>query len=232
MIEDMGGHAEEAVVALVSGGLDSSVLVSYLLEGFDRVIPVYIREGLAWEAAELPHLERFLAAIGAPTLDALRVLDLPMADVLGGHWSLSGSGTPGFDSADEEVYLPGRNLLLVSKAAVLAAREGAGAIALGVLGGNPFPDTTPEFFRAMEQACSSALAFPLRILAPFREMTKIQVMRLGAGLPLELTFSCLAPRGDRPCGTCNKCAERQKLFEAARGPGGAQPRYESSGLCQ
>ena len=40
-------------------------------------------------------------------------------------------------------------------------------------------------------------------------------MRLGAGVPLELTLSCLAPREGLHCGRCNKCHERQAAFAAA-----------------
>ena len=41
------------------------------------------------------------------------------------------------------------------------------------------------------------------------------LLRRGAGLPLEHTFSCLAPIDGRHCGRCNKCAERQAGFRAA-----------------
>jgi 7-cyano-7-deazaguanine synthase len=46
-------------------------------------------------------------------------------------------------------------------------------------------------------------------------MTKRQVMQLGRELPLELTFSCIAPVGELHCGRCNKCAERQAAFHEA-----------------
>ena len=46
-------------------------------------------------------------------------------------------------------------------------------------------------------------------------MNKQQVMALGRNLPLELTFSCIAPAGGLHCGRCNKCAERQNAFRDA-----------------
>jgi 7-cyano-7-deazaguanine synthase len=46
-------------------------------------------------------------------------------------------------------------------------------------------------------------------------MNKQQVMALGRGLPLELTFSCISPVGHLHCGRCNKCAERQAAFREA-----------------
>lgn len=207
------------VVALSSGGIDSAVLVWHLLRQGHRVVPVYVREGLVWEKAELAHLRRFLAAIAEPLLEPLRILDVPMHDLaVPGHWSVSGQGAPDLDSADDAVYLPGRNLILLSKAGVLAAQIGAGAVAIGLLAGNPFPDATPEFLLAMERAISLGLGHPVRVEAPFADREKRQVLELGAGLPLELTFSCLAPEGERPCGACNKCAERRRAFSAANLP--------------
>ena len=45
--------------------------------------------------------------------------------------------------------------------------------------------------------------------AAFGELEKQQVMELGRTFPLDLTFSCIAPRNKAHCGRCNKCAERQ-----------------------
>jgi 7-cyano-7-deazaguanine synthase len=43
-------------------------------------------------------------------------------------------------------------------------------------------------------------------------LSKRCVMQLGRDVPLELTFSCLAPVAGRHCGRCNKCAERAAAF--------------------
>jgi 7-cyano-7-deazaguanine synthase len=88
-------------------------------------------------------------------------------------------------------------------------------LALGCLRGNPFPDSTPEFFRVLEDVVNRSLVGRLRLLRPFERLGKDEVMRRGSGLPLEHTFSCLRPVGDRHCGACNKCAERRRGFHAA-----------------
>ncbi len=209
------GCAGDSVVALVSGGLDSAVLTWWLLERERAVVPAFVREGLAWEAAELHHLRRFLAAIARPGLADLVILELPVMDVLGDHWSFGGHSVPDDRSDDAEVYLPGRNLLLIAKAALLAARRDARAVALGLLAGNPFSDATPTFLSTLASACGLALDRPIQVLAPFSTMGKQDVLSLGAELPLELTFSCLAPSGLEPCGACNKCAERRRAFAAS-----------------
>jgi 7-cyano-7-deazaguanine synthase len=199
---------------LVSGGLDSAVaLAEAAREG--PVAPVFVRSGLVWEPAEMYWLERFLQTIGAPPLV---VLEAPVADLYGEHWSLTGDDPPGAESPDEAVYLPGRNLLLLAKAGVWAAEAGSAAIVMGPLAANPFPDGTRAFFDAMGATIGLAMGRggPLRIETPLSGLTKADVVRRAAGLPVELTFSCLAPTPDhRHCGSCNKCAERRKGFAEA-----------------
>src|SRR5207249_2045820 len=98
--------------------------------------PIYVRSGLVWEPAEIAHLKRFLAAIAAPQLAPLITLNLPVGDLYGPHWSLTGRGVPDEHSSDQAVYLPGRNVILLSKALVWCHLHSVPAIALAVLTGN------------------------------------------------------------------------------------------------
>ena len=100
---------------------------------------------------------------------------------------------PAFDTPDEDVYIEGRNVVLLSKAALYMARAKISRILMGPLAGNPFPDATPAFFDAMAGALSLGLALPIPIEAPFASMHKADVIRLGRslGVPLELTLSCM-----------------------------------------
>ncbi len=201
---------------LLSGGLDSSILLGCFLREGRRVQPFYVRSCLAWEPDERIAVGRFLAAVASPRLGDLVVLDLPVDDLYRDHWSVTGRGVPDAASPDDAVYLPGRNALLIVKAGLWCQLHGIGQLALGVLGSNPFSDATPAFFDQIESALRLATGTPLGILRPFAELTKRQVMELGRGLPLELTFSCIAPRGGLHCGRCNKCAERQAAFHLAQ----------------
>ena len=210
----------DAVCVLVSGGLDSAVLAHAMARRHRRVFPLYVRTGLRWEPVEEYWLRRFLKAVdaGDGAIRPLTVARLPVGDVYGAHWSLTGRGVPDARSADGAVYLPGRNLLLLSKAAVFCALRGIPAVAMGPLKGNPFPDATPAFFRGFARLASRALEFPLRVLTPLAHLSKTQVIRSANGLPLELTFSCVRPVGRRHCGACNKCEERRRAFRAAALP--------------
>jgi 7-cyano-7-deazaguanine synthase len=188
------------------------------------VLPIYVEAGLAWEHAERQMLAQLLAA---PVFDAnvapLETLAFDMRDVYPPtHWAIRGT-PPAYDTPDEDVYLAGRNLVLLTKAGVVAAKRHASRIALGPLAGNPFPDATPEFFETMARTLSIGLATPIDIAAPFADLHKPDVIGLGVslGVPLELTLSCMNPLvGDREqipahCGACSKCRERRDGFAAA-----------------
>src|SRR5712671_2422311 len=114
---------------------------------YRKVYPIFIRYGLVWETAELQHLRKFLCSAKIPGVQSLKVLDLPVRDLYGVHWSTTGRNVPHARTPDEAVYLPGRNLLLLSKAAVFCALNKLETIAIGSLDHNPFADATPRFFR-------------------------------------------------------------------------------------
>lgn len=203
--------------ALVSGGPDSAVLVGTLARRGTRVVPIYIRQGLRWEAAEQYWLRRWLAAFPRRQVAPLVTLAAPAAEPSRRHWSVTGIGVPGAAAPDAAVELPGRNLLLVTTAAVYCAARRIPRIALGTLKGNPFADATPLFRRALGRALTLGLGRPVTVEAPLALTRKARVLRRAAQwrLPLGLTFSCLNPRGRAPCGRCQKCEERRRGFRQA-----------------
>jgi 7-cyano-7-deazaguanine synthase len=211
---------------LLSGGLDSAVLLAEEAARAD-VQPIYVSAGLAWEPAERDMVGRFLAAIDS-TLHPrpLVSLSIDMRDVYPStHWALVGQ-PPAYHTSDEDVYLPGRNVVLLGKAGVFCAIARIGRLVLGTLDHNPFPDATPEFRTAMADALSKGLGWRLDIDAPYARVSKADVIHRGAalGLPLELTLSCMNPVAGTPaaasersgaarhCGLCSKCRERHDAF--------------------
>jgi 7-cyano-7-deazaguanine synthase len=182
---------------------------------------VHVRAGLAWEDAERRAIDRLLAAPAfGHGIEPLTTITVDMRDVYPAtHWAVRGT-PPAYDTPDEDVYLDGRNIVLLSKAAVVCARMGVSRIAMGLLAGNPFPDATPAFFGAMTRALSLGLGRDFEIDTPLTTRHKEDVVRLGVelGVPLELSLSCMNPdeaNGDVHCGACSKCRERQDAFSAA-----------------
>ncbi len=191
-----------------SGGVDSSALIVDLLRRGQIVHPLYIRCGFRWEKAELYWLKRLLKAIQNPHLKTLAIADYPMKNFLQRHWSFSGHATPKDTDPDSSVYLPGRNIVLLGQAGLFCAQNKIPEIALAILKSNPFPDATPRFLKALEKTLSLGLDFKIGISTPYARLKKAELIRRVKGVPLRLIFSCLNPRGVKPCNRCNKCAER------------------------
>jgi 7-cyano-7-deazaguanine synthase len=210
--------ASSSLAVLVSGGLDSAILLAQALPHYPTVWPLYVRFGLFWEQTELHHLRHFLDAIRTPALRTLTILDMPVADLYGEHWSLTGTGVPSAGTPDDAVYLPGRNVLLLAKAMLWCHLHGVAILALVPLEGNPFPDATPDFFTGYEAIVNRAVGGTVRVVQPYRGLHKEEVLQRGRHLPLQWTFSCLRPRDSRHCGACNKCAERRQAFARAGYP--------------
>ncbi len=206
---------DAALAVLISGGLDSAILLGEALPLHRAVHPLYVRTGLFWEEVELSHLRRFLEAVHCPSLQPLQLLDLPVADLYGSHWSLTGRAVPDADSPDEAVFLPGRNVLLLAKTLLWCHLHQVPAVAMALLGANPFPDATPAFFAAYQGAVNQAVGGAVQVRRPYAGLRKAEVLRRGQGLPLELTFSCIQPVAGWHCGRCNKCAERRRAFAEA-----------------
>jgi 7-cyano-7-deazaguanine synthase len=211
---------------LFSGGLDSAVLLARELAERGAAIPIHVRAGLSWESSEARAIATLLAE--PPFVNragSLRTLGLDMRDVYAPtHWAITGH-PPAYDTPDEDVYLVGRNISLIAKAAVLCERLDLPRLVLGPLAGNPFPDATPAFFEAMARAMTLGLDHPLEIAAPLASMHKDAVIRLGVelGVPLGDTLSCMSPvTRDGPagpallhCNACSKCRERRDAFRDA-----------------
>jgi 7-cyano-7-deazaguanine synthase len=225
-----------STAVLLSGGLDSAVLLADEATRGD-VQPIYISVGLAWEDAERAMVARFLSS--APIAGRARPLvslSVDMRDVYAAtHWAVQGK-PPSYHTPDEDVYLPGRNIVLLGKAGVFCAAARIDRLVLGTLAHNPFPDATPEFRASIAQTLSLGLAHRLEIDAPYAGASKADVVKRGIelGVPMELTLSCMNPgfgtrdsgfgtrdsgfeaRSPKPearhCGVCSKCRERHDAF--------------------
>ncbi len=216
-----GVATDEPVAALISGGLDSAVLLAALAaEG--PVVPVYVSCGLAWEPAERDAVQRLLEVVPRERVQPLVEFSMPLEDLYGDHWSVSGMGVPSAETPDSAVGLLGRNGVLSLKPLLWCGREGIGCLAIATLAGNPFADASEAFFSHLSDLISTATASSVRLVAPFRAVSKRQLVRSAAADVLEVSMSCMAPFRQtnrwHHCGSCNKCGERQRSFSEAGVP--------------
>lgn len=116
-------------------------------------------------------------------------------------------------------YVPFRNGLFLSSAASIALSKGCSVIYYGAhaddAAGFAYPDCSPVFNEAMNKAIYEGSGHQLTIEAPFVNMNKAGVVKMGLGLgvPYELTWSCYEG-GDEPCGKCGTCIDRAAAFAA------------------
>lgn len=209
------------VAVLVSGGLDSAALVASLL--VDRPVqPIYVSCGLVWERAERAAVTALTALLASPSLQPVVDFAMPLEDLYGDHWSIRGEGVPAADTPDDAVGMLGRNAVLAIKPLLWCVREGVASLAIGSLAGNPFDDASPAFFRQFAEILSTAAGGRVELVAPFRDRSKVDLIRSTPPRVLAASMSCLSPvkktDGWWHCGGCNKCGERRRAFRDAGVP--------------
>lgn len=217
-------NSDSATLGLMlSGGLDSAILLVQLVREGYCVQPFYVSAGCQWEAAERAAIDRLLLELDDAKIGALVEFAMPVNDLFARHWSLTGVGVPDETTSDEAVFLPARNPLLLLKPALWCGENNIGRLALATLADNPFSDATPEFCQLFAELVESSTGQAIEIVQPFADRTKQEILRQAIDFPFELTFSCLAPQNGKHCGCCNKCAERANALRMM--PCGDATRY-------
>jgi len=175
------------VLVCLSGGIDSATVLALMKE------QQHEREVLLFDYAQLHIIELEYARKIANGLVIHKIELAPMPLV-------------------DDVVFAGRNLVLASHAISIAAARRMDAVAFGCNQSDweRFPDCRPLFWKAVNQAAYDA--YGVRVLLPLLRMTKAEVViearRLG--VPLDRTWSCYDPQGDRPCGECLACRVRKE----------------------
>jgi len=207
-------------IAIVSGGIDSVTMLHHLVadKRYDVVCAVTMDYGqrhrreidAAKHHADLlgvPHRIVDFGAFGASVGSALtdETVDVPY-----GHFE---------SDIMKCTVVPNRNMVLIATAAAVAIATGAEAVAYAAHSGDHaiYPDCRPAFVDAMRQALMVADWQPIRLIAPFVDMDKTAIARIGLGLGIDYdtTWSCYEG-GDTHCGKCGTCVERIEALEGAK----------------
>lgn len=229
--------ASPRAVVLLSGGLDSATALAVARgEGFE-CYALSFDYGQRHDR-ELESARRVAGALGARQHLVLR-LDLR---AIGGSALTADIAVPKSRSESEMsagvpvTYVPARNTIFLSHALAWAEVLESSDIFIGVnaLDYSGYPDCRPEYVAAFERMANLATragvegSMRLRIHTPLIELSKAQIVRLGAelGVDFGLTWSCYEPQPDgRACGRCDSCLLRRKGFSEAglRDPVPTQP---------
>jgi len=201
-----------STVLLLSGGLDSSVLLYYLGISTNLVYPITINYGQK-HSKEIAAADKVAASRGLVTYHVdLSHLDVFKGSSLTSKFKKIPTGEYTLENMSSTV-VPNRNMVFLSIAAAYAVSCGASQVAYAAHSGDHYiyPDCRPEFIEAMSRCLY--LATGVGLYTPFMSISKADIVRAGLELsvPFELTWSCYNG-GDFPCLQCGTCVERTNAF--------------------
>ena len=231
--------AAKPAVVLVSGGMDSAVVLAIAREAGFAVHALSVRYGQR-HTSELDAADRVAKALGAVAHKTVHVdlrsiggsaltddIAVPVDD--DGH--VIGQGIP-------STYVPARNTIMLSVALGWAEVLGATDLFCGVnaVDYSGYPDCRPEFIEGFEALANLATKAGVegsrfRVHAPLMRMGKAEIVQEGLRLGVDFaqTVSCYQADADgRACGHCDACRLRALGFSDA---GVADPtRYVDPGI--
>ena len=190
------------IVCLLSGGIDSTILLFRLIKNEHDVLPLFVNYG---QKATKKELEAATKAC------KLLKLKLNVVDI-SGLSSISSGLTNAKISPIKNPVFPNRNLILLSIASAFAANQSCHVIAIGITEGSDFADQTKKFVKDAELALSHGRK--ITILYPLIKLNKLEVVRLAKenNIPLDFTYSCYCGT-NVPCKKCLSCRDREKVFD-------------------
>ena len=217
-------NAPRRAVVLVSGGMDSAVVMAMALEqGFD-VYALSVSYGQRHNS-ELAAAAALAKSQGAK---AHKTVNVDLRSIGGSALTDSGIDVPLDHSDPSEIpvtYVPARNTIMLSVALGWAEVLGANDIFCGVnaVDYSGYPDCRPEFIAAFQSLANLATkagveGAALRVHAPLQFMSKADIAREGMrlGVDFAATVSCYNADADgRACGHCDACMLRAAGFNDA-----------------
>lgn len=203
-------------VVLLSGGVDSTVLAATYVAAGDEVIGLAIEYGQRHMRKEIEAARKVSVALGLRWESVYVPLRLPGNSQTDASVAVP-EGHPE-DAAMKLTVVPNRNMVMLSIAASVAMAIGAARVAYGAHAGDAaiYCDCREDFVVAFRKAIALADDRAVTIDAPFTNLVKKDIVRIGDELqaPLALTYTCYRG-GPLHCGRCGACRERRQAFTDA-----------------
>ena len=203
-------------VIIVSGGMDSTTL---LYDRRDEIaLAISFDYGSNHNAREIAYAEMHCKRLG------IEHITIPL-DFM--HKYFRSSLLEGADAIPEGHYadenmkstvVPFRNGIMLAVAAGVAESRNLTKLLIANHGGDHtiYPDCRPEFISAMDSATNAGTYVGVRVVAPYTNITKGDIARIGKKLGIDYaeTWSCYKG-GVKHCGKCGTCVERKEALAYA-----------------
>ncbi len=210
--------SERPVVCVLSGGLDSTVLVYALAKKYKDVRCIAFDYGQRHKV----ELKKACATVSKLALP-FKIIDISfISDIVKNVCSLTASGVDLPTDADTKgdphanFVVPYRNLIFQSIALAYAESVRAEYLFLGIQNGDNegFWDCRPAYYKTLNELTAQNDLQATKVLTPFIGFTKVDEIKLGQelGVPFEDTWTCYAG-GEKPCCKCHSCVERLEAFK-------------------
>ena len=203
-------------ILILSGGMDSTTL---LYDYQERIaLAISFDYGSNHNDKEIPFARLHCERLG------IKHIVIPL-DFMAKYFHsslLEGSNAiPEGHYADDNMkstVVPFRNGIMLAIAAGMAENNDLPYVMMANHGGDHtiYPDCRPEFVEAFDAAAHAGTYNGVRLLSPYCNMTKGDIAKRGKELGINYaeTWSCYKG-GDKHCGRCGTCVERQEALAEA-----------------
>jgi 7-cyano-7-deazaguanine synthase len=216
----MKNMTNKRAVCIMSGGMDSTLSAYMMQEQGYEIIAVHFNYDQRTQKKELECFDNICKALH---VDKKYSLDIGFFKELGASALTDKSievPTSGIEEGVPVTYVPFRNGIFLSMAAAIAEKEGAQAIAIGVVeeDSSGYPDCRENYIVSMQKSINLGTKEEtnIEIFMPLVHLKKSQIVQEARKLhvPLELTWSCYKNE-DKACGVCDSCRLRLNGFAQA-----------------
>ncbi len=210
-------------LVLLSGGLDSSVLLSICKK---KKFDIY---AISFDYGQRHSIELEYAKWQAKFFDCVSH-EIFKIEFYGGSALTADIDVPqnrnakSMSSGIPITYVPSRNIVFLSYASGYAEVKDIDNIYIGVnaIDYSGYPDCRKEFIMSFEGLINKSTKKGIsgrkfRIMSPLIDLTKKDIIILGKknGVDFSKTSSCYNPKLGKNCGMCDSCLLRQKGFNEA-----------------
>lgn len=203
-------------IIVVSGGMDS---ITLLYDYKDRIaLAVSFDYGSNHNAKELPLAEMHCKRLGIPhiTIPLVFMKDYFKSSLLEGAEAIPEGN---YDEENmKSTVVPFRNGIMLSVACGLAETHHLKHVMMANHSGDHtiYPDCRPSFVSSMSAAMQAGTYDGVDIVAPYTNITKADIARIGKRLGIDYseTWSCYKG-GEHHCGKCGTCRERREALAEA-----------------
>jgi len=205
-------------VIILSGGMDSATLLAKMHHEGNVIQTLTFDYGSKHNEVEIAYAEKLAQHYSIPN----QVIELPFINELFKSDLLkSGGEIPKGHYKDKTMrstVVPFRNGIMLSIAVGYAESIGFETVGIGSHSGDHaiYPDCRSTFISWMRQAAIQGTYAKISIYAPFIQITKSHIVKIGdqLGVLYEKTWSCYKD-GAVHCGKCGTCVERKEAFKEA-----------------